>query len=547
MSKLVLTLYRQLLKFGIQRKVRDNQFYLPILQGALRTGRRSSNDWNPRSDQLLQFQLWSDTVGSEYYGKGARKFDNNMETLLGAIVPRGLLKAPEFTPARLQYMSFLADNDLLYGVRNSDGLRDVVRHCFRDKEISVAISKRIDVAFHSLKTLNLMRSDLEKAYDEHVLHSDAKLLEHRRFKIGDVVSHKTELWRGVVRRWTIDEQRKMQRCVIVVGSQDDDAAAAGADGTMEPCELYDASDLELVENPQLRRIDKNCSHFGLHFDSASNSYIPSDFLRYRFPRDSNGGDDAAAAAARAKQRQVLQGAAERVAAAASQVVGELVQLCAKYGVEVGSDDCPGDEEGKILREVLLYELTLLKRLQQQLRQQLRSGPPSISARDPGAAAEMLSQLVASVETVLQARFQGSGVTYFEGLLLPRVGDQLAASSARPALTEDEAAMALPRALFKPGDAVVHKRHGFRCVVIGFDQRPVLSTSEAYEAYNAAADRMEQPHYSCCIADSRAVDGSREGSAARVVYVPQEVRSSAILFVVCCACQTNAASVGSSAR
>ena len=108
----------------------------------------------------------------------------------------------------------------------------------------------------------------------------------------------------------------------------------------------------------------------------------------------------------------------------------------------------------------------------------------------------ISYLIIGVDQMLQLRFQGLGIGYFETLMPsdpshsfmhattptepPTQPAHSANSSPSPSpgfsASEESPVWMSPPVVFEVGQVVRHKRFGYRCVINGWDQRPLQVTN-----------------------------------------------------------------------
>lgn len=148
-------------------------------------------------------------------------------------------------------------------------------HCNDDKKKK---KKRLDDAFHALREVNRLTTQVVLPLKhERESHRDRTGVLYR---VGQVVRHADEKWRGVVVGWKKSINKTIEYEVIIdMGDAHLRGKATGYTNVQQP-------ELQSEERVQLKRVRNILidSHFdGL--DAAQQSFVPQALLAYKYPHD----------------------------------------------------------------------------------------------------------------------------------------------------------------------------------------------------------------------------------------------------------------------
>lgn len=198
----------------------------------------------------------------------------------------------------------------MHSVPTSEDAKQIVKAIFRMNAGTINEQDRKDqlsYAFEWIKTLNELTQQLEDMKEKRAKHQNR---EGVKFRVGQVVKHKTLAWRGVILGWRRHKDdsadtdgpsratsltKKPYESIHPYGDDDDgiayDIAIDLGDATLLSSAMQQSglknvyqSDLTLVDDPDLMRIRTNTDHFQ-RFDPISQYFVPGDALAYVYPND----------------------------------------------------------------------------------------------------------------------------------------------------------------------------------------------------------------------------------------------------------------------
>mmetsp|Transcript_1290 Transcript_1290/g.2580 ORF Transcript_1290/g.2580 Transcript_1290/m.2580 type:complete len:744 (-) Transcript_1290:39-2270(-) len=351
--------------------------------------------------------------------------------------------------------TIMKDDQLVVPIRNSADVKKLFRGVFRlnskpanpDKQ-----KERISLAFDGLRSLNELSKALEDLGKEREKHLDRENVDYR---VGQVVRHKLEEWRGVVVGWKrLDEDsgsdstqltsltkkdyaldaEDLVKCSVVldVGDAHLHYSKRRETGNMSIAEVLQ-SDLELVEEDELLRIrSSNVSEFFTRFDPASKSFVPNEILEYEYPNDIT-----ESASAPPQLSEVTEAAAEDI------IMGVKETAAHMRSIIMGYTSAPESRNLKILSFFLEKLDAILD-------------GDVLEMKDKLFHKEMPSNRLASLHLQQLLNFTVN------------VGELL--WERRRAMENTK------ETKFGLGDVVTHKVYGFRGVVVAWDPEPMMDVS-----------------------------------------------------------------------
>jgi hemimethylated DNA binding protein len=425
-------------------------------------------------------------------------------------------------------------------IQSSDDLRSFAVESFRNSEDS---SENIDAALEALRLLNARSMELDKRYElrqHHIMQAG-----NVKFCIGDIVQHSETSTRAIVCGWSIDEEDGSQHLMLLVDQLDaSEHLKAGSPLLTQPSEEgVAASQFVAVEDPVLQRIcnDSTALYFN-GFDAITGKFIPTDDLAYCFPLDNahlresyaltheNDVNDAGnMLAARLKEEEERYEVIQALSTLTEAVAEEITQILQKNGLWNGqldaiiadnidetydvnvmstSDESDQTAIARNIVEEVVGRVLALKKLSQQMNALKKSDPGSISANEALCtdttiyqAITNLSSCYQTVDHLLENRFQENGRGYFELQIAKRFNPEQVQppllweeSSDRAIMENEDLGMRnFAPAAFRVGEIVVHKKFGYRGIVMGWDVRPLVDVSR-WEAVVGLPSGVEQPFY-----------------------------------------------------
>lgn len=402
-------------------------------------------------------------------------------------------------------------------IRNAYGVRDAARYCFRHSvDSSISSTARgnnnysLELSFASLKTLYTLSKELKRRSLENIHNAKYNLQSPNQspfYRVGEVIQHRTVGYRGVVIGWTITESTGKQRLAVLCDVIDVEDYLQG----VFPAEtLIDSGVFTRIQDPALLRIHNPLIHH--HFKGYDQfegfgQFIPNNELLYRFPNDYKG--YTSDIESKAEYNNKLRTSSIKVMEQLNHLmtkVNDIVDTELKSVDNKSSnsliDEILGDEIDVIKKSLLQYDDDLI------IAASVSAGNSDSVDRDEINIASHINRvrtLYTNIDQLLQLRFQSKGISYFEGLSSSDI-DNL------PYMDAAEELYAYPHASLRVGQVCRHKTLNYRCVIVGYDQRPLI------EITGDMASTKDQPFYRVVPddSDSRDVMLSRNN-----LYVAQE--------------------------
>lgn len=197
----------------------------------------------------------------------------------------------------------------VHAVPTSEDAKQIVKAIFRMNATTINeqdTKDQVSYAFEWIKTLNELTQQLEEMKEKRTKHQNR---EGVKFRVGQVVKHKTLAWRGVILGWRRHKDddadagssratsltKKPYESIYPYGDDGEsiayDIAIDLGDATLLSSAMQQSglknvyqSDLTLVDDPDLMRIRSNTDHFQ-RFDPISLYFVPGDALAYVYPND----------------------------------------------------------------------------------------------------------------------------------------------------------------------------------------------------------------------------------------------------------------------
>ena len=337
------------------------------------------------------------------------------------------------------------DHGRSLAIRNGKDVTEAFRTIFRLNANSKQDTKeKISLAFAYVKILPELTVAFDELKDKRSKHLNREGIS---FRVGQVVQHKSERWRGIVIGWerssdtedrtsltTKDYTNVLYRVLLDAG----DRHIKQASGEVTAVQ----SVLQPMRHDRLYRIrSPNTDSMFQRFDDRTQLFIPNETLAYQYPMDllvDNGGID--------ERKQEF----DRAAATVVSSVQDLASQMNRIILDVSSS--PADQG-----------LSLLAGWQQRLCT-LGEGPLDRSFERPdeslvGKHLRELLNIQLELQDVLQAR-RISTTTSFD---------------------------------YNVGDTVLHKVFGFRGVVVGRDPKPTVDVSN-WDGLQHIANASDLPFY-----------------------------------------------------
>jgi len=340
------------------------------------------------------------------------------------------------------------------------------------------LKQRISVAFEALKSLNQFTGVIEELKERRDAHIDRHNVE---FRIGQVVQHRHDHWRGVVVGWerTGGGEERSETTSSTSGGQKtslttkDYAGQVEDDGIRYDCLLDEgdmhvlgtrrewatsqkANDLMPVSDKSLIRVrNHSLSEYFSRFDRATGIFVPNNLKAYKYPLDVINDD----------------------------------------GVDVRTLQSVTDEERKLCEDVVLAVRKFAFQLQKYT--MVDEGPSN--NRRTGILANTRSRLSALVEgDVLSLRYKFASA---DDDVSPSV---MAAHHIRALLNlcleifdvmfhRTNSRLHKGKLKFCLGDVVYHKLFKFRGVIVAWDPKPTVDVSR-WDGLAHIANPMDLPFY-----------------------------------------------------
>jgi len=451
--------------------------------------------------------------------------------------------------------------------RSLEDMRQFISHSFRSLPTN---SSNLDKAFDVLKALNATTSHLNRLILDNERFGRPDVLEHAPFRVGQIVRivENGVSIRGVVKDWTVDLATKKQTVSIILDAIDFNEHSSELLQLRTPEITLDSSKVFHETRANLKRICNETlrQHF-LSYDEwyhhnrhqavvAENqpiggSYVPNQTLLFRYPLDyvpSPPLDDASPLKSRASVGgyNSVKDSAQHVMATAQNVGKYLGELVASRHMGKSKQD----KKNPVLDDIQ-YLITSLTQTSSsasytelQSLVQNHSFPlehilhPSHAFQDTYRTLKTLTELYLTVDQLLQLRFQRFGISYIDNLN-PTSSNQSSSSetlassageSDRPTFQSSvpispivrhlDKESSSPSATFALGQICKHSKFGYKCVITGFDQRPLMDVS-GWEAVKGSKYGKEQPFYRCVPDETDVENWLGQGAFRTSFYVAQE--------------------------
>jgi hemimethylated DNA binding protein len=360
----------------------------------------------------------------------------------------------------------------IYTCDNLRSLIKVVFRCNRSTSDMRHYKHRVDECFARLRSLNELSathfSELERRRAQHADRAGVA------FRIGQVVQHQQERWRGVVWNWT----RKTDVADTTALSDDFSQTIAAQNQTqmaqlIQYDILMDQGDAEMrqmqsafaqcsqdelmpVNDPALQHIlNRGTQALFVRFDDASKSFVPNQLRAYEFPNDTLNG----VSEETTLNERVLTAAQVELREDVVEGTRELVRQLERHILDESS--CPSDRKGLGLLAALL------------------SGFNDIEVGNVFPARDRFSPLEPSPTS--------RAANHIRALLTMSVEIDNALMLRRESIANKD------RYHFKLGQSVVHKTYGFRGVVVAIDARPIVDVSR-WDGLQHIPDPQKYPFY-----------------------------------------------------
>lgn len=374
----------------------------------------------------------------------------------------------QYAQSRLPRQTMYTSNGMTIPLHSIQDVSNVIHAVYRinSKELvdyNVEHQKqRITLAFEALKTLNELTTRIEVLQSRRQEHSNR---DNVTFHIGQVVQHQHDRWRGVIVGWsrptdlessvttstsltTKDYTPVIENVKYEVILDEGDAHMLGSSsGRYKSMQ----ADLSVVRDESLVRIrNKELSKYFVRFDAAALCFVPNQQLRFEFPADT------------VIDKEISELSPEDAKIANDIVLG-IQQLATRLErVILDETSCP-DGRG----------LTILANVKSRL--------ASIASGDvfPDVSHQLSSAVEPSPVSLASM--------HIRALLNLTLEIQDVMSRRRQTLKQ--------KGLFrhKLGDIVVHKKYGFRGVVVGCDPRPTVDVTR-WDGLEHIDNPMELPFY-----------------------------------------------------
>jgi hemimethylated DNA binding protein len=484
-----LTLYRQLLRwcFALQKEEFPNEimehFFPPLLLEA-------PHEIDPYRMELL-------------YEASINADDPTNASNDAIVVRRALGLLPKRTIYKRRFMTI--------PIRTVVDIKNCIRAFFRLNNVDLPnvehdrISysnlldyqkKRRNMAFENLKSLNeLYSDDLVGLLESRSRHLDR---EHVQVWLGQVVQHRRERWRGIVIGWDKLQRNHRQKEDVTTltslttksyeplhKSESDangtavqvkillDAGDAQTLSTATKWSLTEQSDLIAVTDQQLCRVrNKYSKNIFVSYHPSTGRFLPKPISVYEYPLDTADLDVASLRTIDVESRQLCEDVADGVRTFASQLESIVVET---------SGDNPTTELLKSFMEKLnlLSTSTYLK-----LQDQFSLDVP-VTKKAALSVHGLMIFSISVLETMMQRRI---------------------------AVRERH------KMLFSVGDVVLHKKYGFRGVVVAWDPVPTVNVTR-WDGLRDVQDPMTKPFYQIVPDQQDCIDAF--GGERPLRYVCQE--------------------------
>ena len=182
-----------------------------------------------------------------------------------------------------------------YKIESQRDLIGVIRDKFKAPEserVSVDGGDALDDALEALRVMSELKVELYDRLSSHERHKDEAILRHAKFRVGDVVYHTADFYRGVVVGWAVDDETGAQQLDVLVDAFDwhekSTKAFSGAARPLRPgmLEVIDAASVEHVKDPLLQRIaNEKISQYFEFFLPEEGKFVANKRWEFTYPRD----------------------------------------------------------------------------------------------------------------------------------------------------------------------------------------------------------------------------------------------------------------------
>jgi hemimethylated DNA binding protein len=376
----------------------------------------------------------------------------------------GTLDDPAVKRARtlLPPKSEFTSEQLTVPIHNSKDLLNFFRAIYRlnsEQTTSMFQKQRVSVAFEALKSLTELNGGLSTLVEDRGRHTNR---ENVRFRIGQVVQHQHERWRGVVAAWERPKEHPGKfsssptsltqkdytddthvRYDVILDAGDAHSMAIKNDWTSAA-----QADLLPVSDKTLLRIRSNtiATHFD-RFDAASDTFVPGPLMAFEYPAD--------------------------LIDASTPMAPSDVQMCEK--IVAGVKDFASRLQRFILDETTSPSergMSLLSNVQTRL-QHLATGEHTIplSLRLGPTKVTPSKEAATYLRELLNLQLEVFDVNLQRKLSIESKG----------------------KLQYSIGDVVEHKKYGFRGVIVAWDATPKVDVT-MWDGLQDIDDPMQLPFY-----------------------------------------------------
>jgi len=445
-------------------------------------------------------------------------------------------------------------------------MRQCISHSFRSLPTN---SSNLDKAFDVLKALNATTSHLNRLILDNERFGRPDVLEHATFRVGQIVRivENGVSIRGVVKDWTVDLNTKKQSVSIILDAIDFNEHSSELLQLRTPEITLDASkvfhetraNLKRICNETLRQNFLSYDEWYHHNRSGAvaaesqpigGSYVPNQTLLFRYPLDYipfPPPDDTSPLKSRASVGgyNSVKDSAQHVRVTAQNMGKYLDELVTSRCAEKSKQDKnPVLDDIQYLIASLAQTSSSASYTDLQSLVQNHSFPlehilhPSHAFQDTYRTLKTLTELYLTVDQLLQLRFQRFGISYIDNLNPtsrnhPSSASETLASSGEsdtltfqssvpisPIVRHLDKESSSPSATFAIGQICKHSKFGYKCVITGFDQRPLMDVS-GWEAVKGSKYGKEQPFYRCVPDETDVENWLGQGAFRTSFYVAQE--------------------------
>jgi hemimethylated DNA binding protein len=374
-------------------------------------------------------------------------------------------RALSLLPTKSEY----SRKHLTVSIHSVTELRNVIRAVFRLNNVGMPVAnddlvaheslqeyqtKRRNAAFQALKSLNeLYSEELQQLKKRHAKHAVDR--ENMEFVVGQVVQHRHDRWRGVVAAWDkqpsyvlSDDFSKTSLTTkeYVTNSLKDrvrynvllDVGDSYNLASMTGWSLTDQSDLVAVTDKHLCRIRNNYldEHF-CRYNAETGRFVPNSLKAYEFPSDV---DDYTSSQQQQQQQR-------NVSPETQQLCEEVIQGVQSFATQL---------------EALLLETAAGSSTTQSLKPftTLRGDLTDIATGNVVPGRHRFDDLAPTTTASLHVR---ALLNLSHGMLETMLQRRVAVT-------------AKDKLRFKVGDVVLHKKYGYRGVIVAWDPTPTVAVS-----------------------------------------------------------------------